>query len=245
VKLIILASGKGSRLNQLTKDKPKCLVEVNGKTILSYQKKLFSLFNEVIVVVGYKKKLIIDELKSQAIFVENKNYYKTNMVHSLFCPSKLINEDIIFIYSDIIFDKKIIQKLLNKNKTIIPLNYDWLKNWKKRMPIEKIYEDAEDVNMKYNKLKSIGNKIRNGKLPKMQYMGIMRINNDHYHKMHSFYKKIKNKNIDFTSFINLILKKNLLNISYTKNNTFWTEIDSENDLRAASKLLKKIKLKKI
>ena len=53
MKLLILASGKGSRLNKLTKKKPKCLVNVLNKPIISYLTPSFDLFTQVIFVVGY------------------------------------------------------------------------------------------------------------------------------------------------------------------------------------------------
>ena len=37
MKAIILAAGRGSRMNELTYDKPKCLIEINGKTLLDWQ----------------------------------------------------------------------------------------------------------------------------------------------------------------------------------------------------------------
>jgi NDP-sugar pyrophosphorylase family protein len=63
--LIILAAGKGSRLTPLTDDKPKCLVKVNGKSIMHHI--LDNLptenINNIIVVVGYMSEKIIEDLE--------------------------------------------------------------------------------------------------------------------------------------------------------------------------------------
>ena len=163
------------------------------------------------------------------------------MVHSLFCPRRYIDEDIIFIYSDIIFDPRLINRLIYIDKTVLPLNINWLENWKKRMSLKEIYKDAENIKIKNNKIISIGEKIHNMQLPRFQYMGIMKIKNKDYHVMSNYYKKLKNKGIDFTSFINSILKNNIVKISYTKSNHFWTEIDTMKDLKAANNLIKKEK----
>ena len=50
--LIVLASGKGSRLGQLTKDKPKCFLKVDGKYIIEHLAPIFEHFEKVFIVVG-------------------------------------------------------------------------------------------------------------------------------------------------------------------------------------------------
>ena len=81
------------------------------------------------------------------------------MVHSMFLASKFINQDVIICYGDIIFDPKVSLSLKEKGN-ILPLNSEWLKIWKKRMPLNKIKKDAEDVVIKKNYLKFIGVKLR-------------------------------------------------------------------------------------
>ena len=61
----------------------------------------------------------------------NKRYMSTNMVHSLFCARKYIKNDIIVSYGDIVFDDKIIDKMICFNRSHIPLNKKWLVLWKK------------------------------------------------------------------------------------------------------------------
>ena len=58
MKSIILAAGKGTRLKELTKSKPKCLVKIQGKSIIEYQLEIFDnfKFDEILLVAGYKSK---------------------------------------------------------------------------------------------------------------------------------------------------------------------------------------------
>ena len=81
---IILASGRGSRLNRVTKNKPKCLIEItNNKTLLDFICQNFSKNQNNIIITGYKSQQIIKHLKNKNIkFINNKNYLKTNMVES-------------------------------------------------------------------------------------------------------------------------------------------------------------------
>ena len=55
------------------------------------------------------------------------------MVCSLFCAKQFIQKDIIISYGDIIFDEKIIDKMIKFNYSHLPLNREWLSLWKKRM----------------------------------------------------------------------------------------------------------------
>lgn len=245
MKLVILASGRGSRLNEMTKNKPKCLVEVNKKTILGYLSNSFKLFNETIIITGYRSNMIKNNISERVTFIRNKDYMKTNMVHSLFCSSHLINEDIIISYSDIIFDTSILKKLKKCKKSTLPLNYTWLDTWKKRMSKKEIFNDVEDVKVKNGKVVSIGGKIDKIKPPRMQFMGLMKINKKDYFIMKKKYLEIKRPKIDFTSFINLMIETNTLEIEYIKSNTFWTEIDSFKDLKAAEKMMAYKKLQNI
>ena len=88
--LIILASGRGSRLNKETKDKPKCLTKIFGKkTILDFISMNFLKKGNNIIVTGYKHQMIQKYLKNKNVkFVINKNYLNTNMVESLMLTKK-------------------------------------------------------------------------------------------------------------------------------------------------------------
>ena len=194
MQLVVLASGKGSRLNY--KDKvPKIFVKVNKKTIFVLNKKFFSFFKKKIIILGYgfkncKKFLINENFKT----VKNPIYYKTNMVHSLFCAKKQIKDNILICYGDVFFDWRIIRNFLNKNnnQNLIILKENWLNLWKKRMNIKKIYNDAENVVVKSGKLLQIGDKIKT-KLPKYQFMGIIKLKKSDYFKLYRFYNLLKIK----------------------------------------------------
>ena len=57
MKALILAAGRGSRMNHLTDEIPKCLVKLKGKTLLEYQLEIIrkSEIKEIGIVTGYKK----------------------------------------------------------------------------------------------------------------------------------------------------------------------------------------------
>ena len=157
------------------------------------------------------------------------------MVESMFCCSKIINDDVVICYSDIIFDKNIYNNLVSKNN-ILPVYVNWLKFWKKRMNKKEILQDAEDIRINNYNLVSIGNKIER-KFPRVQFMGIIKVNKNDYFKMYKFYKKIKNRKIDLTSFLNLVIKNNVAEIKISKTSKFWYEVDTIKDLRLVNNLI--------
>ena len=123
----------------------------------------------------------------------------------------------------------------------MPINKRWFENWKKRMGLKKTLNDAENLFLKNNFLKEIGTKIKKKKLPKYQFMGLLKLKKKTYFNLMRFYKKINNDKIDMTSFINLCINNNKLKISVSKSNYFWYEIDTISDFNFAEKELKKNK----
>ena len=158
------------------------------------------------------------------------------MVHSLFLASKYINEDVVVCYGDIIFSSSIYKYLLESNN-LMPVNLNWFKTWKKRMSVKKIRQDAENIEISNNILISIGNKIKN-KMPKYQYMGIFKLKKNSYFKLKKLFKKIKNKKIDMTNFLNLSISEIKIKFKIKKYKDYWYEIDNKKDLNLASKELK-------
>lgn len=236
--LIILASGRGSRLNAITTNKPKCLVAIKRKkTLIDFIYDNFDKDDKKIISTGYKSNLIEKHfVKRNIIFVKNKNFQKTNMVESLMlCKKKLIKKDVIIIYSDIFFDPKIIKKIRRSQGNLIAVNSNWLKSWKKRyLTLKKIKEDAEDLVVSKGRVKMIGEKI-NEKLPKFQYMGILKIKYESFNKLEKFYKRLGNKQISFTHFINETIKANIAKYKYLEFKNYWYEVDNLHDLKFLKK----------
>jgi len=236
--LIILASGRGSRLDGLTSNKPKCLVKIKReKTIINYLEDTFKLFKKIIIVSGYKSKLLEKKFKNnkKIIIVKNKKFKTTNMVYSSFVPSKYVDNDVVITYSDIIYNKEIIVKLKKMNGLVLPLKSDWLKVWKLRMSKNQIYKDAENILLNKKYITSIGGKI-NKKLPRAQYMGILKIPLKKYIKMKQIFFNKKNYRIDMTNFINFLIRKKNFKFSYFRTKSKWYEFDTKKDIKNFKKI---------
>ena len=235
--LVILASGMGTRLN---KKKPKCLLSINNKTLLERIINISQEFDKVIIVGGYKINLIkkIINNKKNIYLINNRDFKTTNMVESFFKAYNKINRDVIITYSDILFDQSLFKKMIDFDKNHLLLKSNWKKIWSLRMSEKKLKLDAEDIKTKKKEIISIGGKIKN-KLPKYQFMGLIRINYKSLKKVKIFYTKIRNKKIDFTSFINLLIKNKIIRFKYKETKKPWFEIDNKKDLLVAKKYYQK------
>ena len=239
MQLIVLSAGRGSRLPKKFRNKPKCLVELNSKPLLLHNIDFFKFFKKKIIITGYKRfqlEKITKKIGFQNIF--NKKYSSTNMVYSLFLAKKNIKNDVEIVYGDVIFNKNL-YNLIKPKKNILPINSNWLKNWKKRMPFKKVLNDAENLVIKNNYLLEIGTKINKNKLPKYQFMGIIKLKKKIFLRCHKFFKRLNNKKIDMTSFLNLCIENKVIDLETKKYSDYWYEIDTISDHKFAEKDLKK------
>ena len=238
MQLILLAAGKGSRLPKKYRGKPKCQIKISKKTLLEHNINFYKKFKYRSIVTGFKSKKLNSFIKKNEFkSFKNKKYNKTNMVYSLFKVRFIKSKSIVVCYGDIIFDESIFNDLKKKySSSIILLKKNWLKIWKGRMKHNKIRNDAENVEVKNNCLISIGKKITN-KLPKYQYMGIIKFKKEDFYKLKKFFKKIKNTNIDFTSFLDRAIKSKIIKVKAAFTSKFWYEIDTLADIKFTEKNL--------
>ena len=118
MRAIILAAGAGLRLGQHTKDIPKALLDLNGKSILERQISLLRKYgvNEISVVTGYKKEKYV--LKDIEYFF-NPKYSETEQLTSMMTARRKIAGDVLIIFGDIIFDSDILQQVLDSDDDIV------------------------------------------------------------------------------------------------------------------------------
>lgn len=127
MRAIILAAGRGKRLIPMGWDKPKCLLQFGGQTLLDNT--ILSLLENGIdrltIVVGYKYELIIEALKRHPIKFEivfNSNYDETNTIYSLYLARDSLNEDFIYFNGDVLFDSRIISRLLRHEGSVFAID---------------------------------------------------------------------------------------------------------------------------
>lgn len=151
MKAIILAAGSGTRLRPLTDKVPKCLLKVGGKTVLERQLEVLSgIFSDVLIVVGYKKEMILKKFKLK--HVVNEDYQTTNSIHSLWLAKNFLDDDTLIINGDVLFDKELIKKLVSfDSNVLVGLTTKWNpdRGYKVKVSDDKILEMGMNVKPVY------------------------------------------------------------------------------------------------
>lgn len=118
--IIISCAGIGSRLG---KDMPKCLVEINGKSIIEWQLNQLKDIDDIRVVVGYKKDMVIDKIKNinkNVKIYENNNYMNTGTAGSFSIALKDNPKDmVIALDGDLLVNPVDMNEILNSNEEFI------------------------------------------------------------------------------------------------------------------------------
>ena len=130
MKAIILNSGLGSRMGEMTTHNPKCLIQLNEKdTILSRQLRMLKAegITDVIITTGYKYKLIEEYCESLCLdmnisFVHNPLYEKTNYIYSIYLARKQLHDDIILLHGDIVFEMDILHDFVKSKHSIMKIS---------------------------------------------------------------------------------------------------------------------------
>lgn len=119
MKTIILAGGKGSRLESEISDLPKCLRKANKKAMLDYVIANVSFSDEIIIVIGYKKDLVIEHTKKAYTYVMQEEQLGTGHA-ALCCESALFDYDgdVIVCFGDMpLLKKETYEGIVKKHNT--------------------------------------------------------------------------------------------------------------------------------
>lgn len=117
VRAIILAAGFEPGLLPLIEDRPKALLDIKGKTILERQIEVLNAchIKDIVVVRGYQKaKFTLPNVR----YYDNDQYEKSSDLASLFCAEGELQGRCIVLYGDILFERSILEKLLQSDKDI-------------------------------------------------------------------------------------------------------------------------------
>ena len=239
MKIILLCAGKSSRSNL---GYPKCLYKFkDGEMLIEKNLKVLKEFGfsnkEIYFATGFKSKLVKNKTLNKYRYILNKKFQTTNMVYSLYQVLKKIKSDeIITIYSDILFEKKCIKKIIKSKYPISTvIDTDWKKKWKKKT---NFINDLEELQIYNSKIYSLGKKTLNIKKIDGRFLGITKFSKEsiRYIKENLISKILKkNENIDFTNFLMELIKKNLK--IYSISGKFnWYEFDTPEDFKIFKKL---------
>lgn len=232
-KAIILAAGRGSRMKELTSNKPKCLTEVFGKSLLEHQ--IHSLnkagITEVGIVTGYmRESLLVYGLHE----FYNPMWASTNMVTSLSkARDWLLDDECVVSYSDIFYDSSAVSSLLACNDEIA-LTYDvnWYSLWCSRF--DEPLSDAESFKINNDGyVVEIGRHVDNISEIHGQYMGLLKFKPNGWLVLENYRKNIdihRQDKMHMTGTLDDLISKSLIKVKGIPYSGIWGEVDSPSDL---------------
>jgi choline kinase len=238
MKAIILAAGRGSRMKNLTDDRPKCLVELRGKTLLDWQLEALreSGIKEIAIVTGYKRELLTNR---GLVEFHNALWAETNMVSSLACATAWLKaEPCIVSYSDIFYSPAAVQSLMTCTSSLaVTYDPDWLKLWTQRFGDPLL--DAETFRLTpEHTLAEIGNKPKSVEEVQGQYMGLLRftpVGWEEVLRIRSCLTSDRCDKMHMTGTLQEIIEAKRLAITAIPYLDKWGEIDSAQDLEVQEK----------
>lgn len=115
---VILAAGRGSRMNGESREIPKCLLEVGGRQLIEHQLDALAEhgIEDVCVVTGYRADLIERRLGRRATTIKNEIWDRTNSLFSLSLTRNWVVGDVVVINCDVLAHPDIFDRLLNNEK---------------------------------------------------------------------------------------------------------------------------------
>ena len=134
MKAIIIAAGQGTRLRPYTADRPKCMVEINGVSLIERQVKTMrdAGIDDIVVIRGYRGKQIqIPGIR----YVDNPDFKNNNILESLFCARDELVGDVVISYGDITYHPDLMHALVSKHApSMVVVDLDW----------KEVYEGRDD-----------------------------------------------------------------------------------------------------
>lgn len=235
MKVIILAAGRGSRLGERTKDRPKCMCELCGRTLLDRcldtLEKVGVSRSDIGIVTGYRSDMFQVE---GVTYFHNPDWEKTNMFRSLtMAQAWLERETCVVCYSDIVFAPEVIDKLRESGAPLAITSYSgYWDLWKLRMedPLGDLETFRTDGD---GRLLEIGLKPTAPLDTQGQFMGLLRFTPESWGWVEETIKHPLPKpvdKLDMTTLLQGMIERGYL-IQAISTDELWLECDSEQDIK--------------
>lgn len=241
MKVLILNSGLGSRMGVLTSEHPKCMTEISAtETILSRQIRQIADagITEVVMTTGLFDSVLVNycnslDLPLHFTFVRNPVYDKTNYIYSIYCAREYLDDDIILMHGDLVFENEVFDKVVNSETSCMTVS--------STLPLP---EKDFKAQIKGGKVMKVGVDIFNDA---MEAQALYKLNKDDW-------KVWLNKIVEFCKTGNTgVYAENALNelngaaniFALDVKNLLCSEIDTPADLAVVSEKLKEIENRKV
>ena len=121
---LILAAGAGTRLMPLTRETPKCLIDVAGRVLLDREIDILldRGVDDIMIATGYRHEQVRQHVEGawpeeniQLVF--NEKYASTNYIYSMWLAGRIISDDVLLLHGDLVFDSEMLARLLDSEQS--------------------------------------------------------------------------------------------------------------------------------
>ena len=228
---VIMGAGTGSRFGVYTQIKPKGFICVGGVPMIvkSIENILRVGIEKIIIGTGYQSSYYeeLTKIYPQIVCCKSDKYAETNSMYTLHCCSELIaNDDFLLLESDLIYERKSLSLLINSEYPDVML----ITPPAKQQDGYYICTDNEGI------LSECTTDMDKKDKCKGELVGIHKLSNDTYQKMHDWYGNIWQQQPKLGyEYVLLEMARQGVKIHVLKEHIFWYEIDDESDLQYAGK----------
>lgn len=237
---IILAAGMGSRLKSLTENNTKCMIKVNGVTLIERMLNQLEKLDleKIVIVIGYQGHKLVEYISTLGIntpivYVDNPIYDKTNNIYSLALAKEyMLQDDTLLLESDLIFEDCILTDLVADERDTLAL-VDKYESWMDGTVIK--VDDEDDITAFVPGKKFVFEDIPEYYKTVNIYKFGKTFSTTHYVPFLDAYSKALGNNEYYEQVLRIITMLDEPSIKARRlNGEFWYEIDDVQDLDIAS-----------
>ena len=247
MKIIFIAAGSSTRLGTKTLNFPKGLIKINNNSIIGTQLELFNKSDDIVIITGPNA----DKFNFKNVtYINDANHKKHDVLGSLMVAKSHMNNEIVTTYSDIIFDEKILNSIMEfKGDIGIAVELNWEKRYINRDQHPK--SEADNVIIHNGEILKIKKNISESKDDQIigEFIGLMKLSKEgakifknkysELEKTHEgkFHNAPSLERAYLTDMLQELINSGL-KISPIIINGSWCEIDTPQDIEIAKKIFK-------
>ena len=249
MKIIFIAAGSSTRLGTKTLNFPKGLIKINNNSIMGIQLDLFKnkKIDNIIIITGPNA----DKFNFKNVtYINDTNHKKHDVLGSLMVAKSHMNNEMITTYSDIIFDEKILNSIMEfKGDIGIAVEVNWEKRYINRDQHPK--SEADNVIIQNGEILKIRKNISESKDDQIigEFIGLMKLSKEGAKIFKNKYSELEKTHIGkfhnapslerayLTDMLQELINSGL-KISPIIINGNWCEIDTPQDIEIAKKKFK-------
>lgn len=137
VHAVIIAAGSGKSLLPLTEDRPTCMLDIKGRTVLERQLETLRAggIHDIALVRGYCKETVV---APGVRFYDNDRFDETGELTSLFAAEPELHGRLLFLYADVLFERALLERLVRVDGDIvIAVDRTWVDQRDRLLPLAK------------------------------------------------------------------------------------------------------------